>query len=67
MYSIESKANSKLILANDLNFNEKKLKLIDLFVQEVLNFNKNYNLISKCSEKDIWKRHVLDSAQIIKI
>ena len=45
MYSDESKVNSKLILANDLNFNEKKLKLTDLFVQEVLNFNKNYNLI----------------------
>ena len=66
MYFNESKDYSKLILTNDLNFDKKKLKLTDLFVQEVLNFNKNYNLISKNSEKDIWNRHVLDSAQLIK-
>jgi 16S rRNA (guanine(527)-N(7))-methyltransferase GidB len=66
MDRIESMEKSKLILAKNFNFNDKKIKLIDLFVQEVLNFNKNYNLISKSSEKDIWNRHVLDSAQIIK-
>ena len=43
----------------------KSLKLIELFVQEVLNYNKKYNLISKL-EKDIWNRHVLDSAQLVK-
>ena len=47
----ESKVKSKLILAKDLNFNEKKLELIELFVQEVLNYNQKYNLISKHSEK----------------
>ena len=62
----ESKVKSELILAKKLNFNDKKLKLIKLFVQEVLNYNKKYNLISKNSEIDIWKRHVLDSAQLVK-
>ena len=42
------------------------MKLIKLFVREVLNYNKKYNLISKNSEIDIWKRHVLDSAQLVK-
>ena len=62
----ESKVKLKLVLAKDLNFNKKKMELTELFVQEVLNFNQKYNLISKHSEKDIWNRHVLDSAQLIK-
>ena len=60
-----SLSESKLILTRDLNFNPKKLELIELFVQEVLNYNKKYNLISKHSEKEIWNRHVLDSAQLV--
>ena len=62
----ESKVISKLILTKDLNFNKKKLELTELFVQEVLNYNQKYNLISKPSEKEIWNRHVLDSAQLVK-
>ena len=62
----ESKVKSKLILAKNLNFNHDKLQKIELFVNEVLSYNKKYNLISKNSEKDIWHRHVLDSAQLIK-
>ena len=66
MSSSESKVKSKLILAKNLNFNYEKLQKIELFVNEVLNYNKKYNLISKNSEKDIWHRHVLDSAQLIQ-
>ena len=62
----ESKVISKLILTKDLNFNKKKLELTELFVKEVLNYNQKYNLISKTSEKEIWNRHVLDSAQLVK-
>ena len=60
-----SLSESELILIKDLNFNPKKLELIELFVQEVLNYNQKYNLISKNSEKEIWNRHVLDSAQLV--
>ena len=66
MNTSESESKSKLILVKDLNFNEKKLELTELYVQEVLNYNQKYNLISKHSEKDIWNRHVLDSAQLVK-
>ena len=59
-------AKSKLFLSKDLNFSDKKLKLIELFVKEVLSYNQKYNLISHSSEKDIWNRHVMDSAQLIK-
>ncbi len=60
-----SLSETKLILTKDLNFNSKKLELIELFVQEVLNYNQKFNLISKNSEKEIWNRHVLDSAQLV--
>ena len=66
MNSSDSKVKSKLVLAKNLNFNDKKLELVELFAQEVLNYNKKYNLISRSSEKDIWNRHVLDSAQLVK-
>ncbi len=66
MKSSEFRVKSELVLAKNLNFNTKKLKLIELFVHEVLNYNQKYNLISRNSEKDIWNRHVLDSAQLVK-
>ena len=62
----ESKAKSKLILREKLNFNEKKINKIDLFVNNVLAYNQKYNLISVNTEKEIWGRHVLDSAQLVK-
>ena len=67
MNSKESVEKSKLILAKSLNFSTKKLEKVQLFVNEVLSYNKKYNLISKNSEKEIWNRHVLDSAQLTKL
>ena len=55
MNSSESKVKPKLVLLKNLNFNDKKLELIEVFVKEVLNFNKKYNLISKNSEV-IWRQ-----------
>ena len=66
MNSSKFKVKSKLVLSENLNFNNDKLQKIELFVNEVLSYNKKYNLISKNSEKDIWHRHVLDSAQLIQ-
>ena len=65
MNSSESNSKLKLVLSKRLNFSDQKIKLIEIFIKEVLNFNKRYNLISKSSEKDIWNRHVLDSAQLV--
>ena len=66
MNSSKFKVKSKLVLAENLNFNNDKLQKLELFVNEVLSYNKKYNLISKNSEKDIWHRHILDSAQLIR-
>jgi len=67
MNSSESNLNTKQILSKNLKFNDKKIELIETFVKDVLIYNNKYNLISKSSEKKIWKRHVLDSAQLIKL
>ena len=55
------------ILKKNYCFSTDKITQIEHFVNLLLNFNKKYNLISKSTEQDIWKRHVLDSAQIIKL
>ena len=53
------------ILKNKLNFTPDNLDKLNIFVDSVIKKNKHYNLISKSSEKDIWSRHVLDSAQLV--
>ena len=67
MNAAESDVKPKLNLAQNLNFSPKKLEKVELFINEVLSYNKKYNLISKNSESEIWNRHALDSAQLIKI
>ena len=54
------------ILKNELGFSESSIKKIEKFHNYLLEYNKRYNLISKNTEKSIWNRHILDSAQIIK-
>ena len=54
------------ILKNDLGFSNSSIEKIKKFNNYLLKYNKSYNLISKSTEKDIWYRHILDSAQIIK-
>ena len=54
------------ILKKDLNFGDVSIKKLIKFTNLVLKENKRYNLISKSTEKQIWLRHVLDSAQLVK-
>ena len=54
------------ILKNDLGFSNSSIEKIKKFNNHLLEYNKSYNLISKNTEKNIWYRHILDSAQIIK-
>jgi 16S rRNA (guanine527-N7)-methyltransferase len=58
--------NVKRILIKDLNFDDLKIKKLDNFAKKLLIYNKKHNLISKNTEKQIWVRHILDSAQLIK-
>ena len=56
----------KNYLQENLGFSEEKIDKISKYIDSLLIFNKKYNLISKSTEKVVWKRHILDSAQIIK-
>ena len=60
-----SEQQVKTILLNDLHFNAEKVNKLDKFVSTLLDFNSRRNLIGKSTEKHIWDRHVLDSAQLI--
>ena len=61
-----SEQNVKRILRQDLFFDEKQIKKLENFTQKLIIFNKKRNLISKSTEKQVWDRHILDSAQLIK-
>ncbi len=61
-----TESNVKRILFKDLNFDASKIKKLDNFVKKLLIYNKKHNLISRNTEKNIWDRHILDSAQLIK-
>ena len=54
------------ILKNKLLFSESSIEKLKKFHDMLILANKRYNLISKNSEKDIWLRHILDSAQIVQ-
>ena len=54
------------ILKKDLNFSNDSIDKLEKFHNLVLEENKNYNFISKSTENQIWVRHILDSAQLIK-
>ncbi len=54
------------ILKNDLNFTDQSIETLKKFTNFVLRENKRYNLIAKSTENQIWERHILDSAQLVK-
>ena len=51
---------------HQLNFSEKNISDIKIFIIELLKANKKHNFISKSTENVIWHRHILDSAQLVK-
>ena len=54
------------ILKNSLNFSDNSIEKLKIFTNLVLKENQNYNLIAKSTENQIWHRHILDSAQLVK-
>ena len=56
----------KRILVQNFKFDVQKIKKLDNFVKNLLIYNKKRNLIAKSTEKQLWNRHILDSAQLIK-
>jgi len=54
------------ILKKSLNFSDHSIEKLKKFTNLVLAENQNYNLIAKSTENQIWQRHILDSAQLVK-
>jgi len=54
------------VLKNSLNFSDNSIEKLKIFTNLVLKENQNYNLIAKSTENQIWHRHILDSAQLVK-
>ena len=54
------------ILKKSLNFSDHSIEKLKRFANLVLKENQNYNLIAKSTENQIWHRHILDSAQLVK-
>jgi 16S rRNA (guanine527-N7)-methyltransferase len=57
---------AKTLLVQSLNFSSDDMNKLKKFEKILLEYNSRYNLISKFTEKSIWSRHILDSAQLIK-
>ena len=58
--------DAKRLLVQNLNFDNQKLTKLEYFVKKLLIYNKKRNLIAKSTEKNVWVRHILDSAQLVK-
>ena len=54
------------ILQKKLNFSSKSIEALNIFVDALISANKKHNFISQSTENDIWHRHILDSAQLVK-
>jgi len=54
------------ILKKDLNFNEVSIDKLKSFCNQLILANQKHNFISKNTESNIWHRHILDSAQLVK-
>ena len=54
------------ILQNQFNFRSKSISDLKIFIEELLKANRRHNFIAKSTEMNIWHRHILDSAQLIK-
>jgi|TARA_Y100001970_G_C14201603_1_gene841442 16S rRNA (guanine527-N7)-methyltransferase len=55
----------KSILVKNLNFTQNNIKTLEIFHRQLLKHNKSHNLIGKSTEKNVWHRHILDSAQLV--
>ena len=54
------------ILQNQYSFSSKNISDLEILRNELLRANKKHNFISKSTETNIWHRHILDSAQLVK-
>lgn len=67
MLSFETKKNAAFAqIKKFCDLNQVRISNIEEFVLLLLQENNNFNFIGKSTIADIWDRHILDSAQILK-
>ena len=54
------------LLSKELNFSENSINKLKLFSENLILANQKHNFISKNTDADLWHRHILDSAQLLK-
>ena len=54
------------ILQKKLKFTDQSIDKLKMLETELLKANTKYNFIAKSSETQIWSRHILDSAQLVR-
>ncbi len=52
-------------LKKKIGFSYNSVAKLEIYHDLLIKSNKKYNLISKNTEKNIWHRHILDSAQLL--
>ena len=57
---------NNLFSINASSFNDKQNSLLSEYVKLIISKQKSLNLIGKSTLSDIWSRHILDSAQVLK-
>ena len=57
---------NNLFSINAVSFNNKQNSLLSEYVKLIISKQKSLNLIGKSTLSDIWSRHILDSAQVLK-
>lgn len=66
MISEENKFQSIKTLRQFYNLSDKSLNNLERFIDLLLTYNQSHNLIGKSTIENIWTRHILDSAQLLK-
>ena len=61
-----NKIDTVKILKN-IGYSHSSIVKLEKFYDFLIKFNENYNLISKNTINNAWNRHILDSAQLIKL
>ena len=54
------------ILQKQFSFSSKSISDLKILRSELFKANRRHNFISKSTETNIWHRHILDSAQLVK-
>ena len=67
MSHIEKKEQSLQEINKFLQLSPQQIEQLENYVNLLISGNQNYNFIGKSTIDDIWNRHILDCAQLIKM